>query len=130
MFTADRFRKLIQLGRLIPTYIGKRNQSSQLSSLIRENPFEEGKKCCILCKTNIKIDYKNPRILSQFLSPFTGKVYQQNITGLCKQQQALLEKEIKKSQAAGFLPVMLKKLEFLSDPKLFILLNNLRPSLL
>ncbi len=85
----------------------------------------------------MKVDYKNARLLSQFLSPFTGKVYERNITGtifkakckisyliyfsfvgLCKAQQKTVENEIIKSQVAGYLAVMLKKVEYLKDPKL------------
>nr|CAG4651537.1 EOG090X0N7H [Simocephalus serrulatus] len=82
------------------------------------NPYQKEKRCCILCKFNVQVDYKNPRLLSQFLSPFTGKVYERNITGLCKSQQQKVEIEITKSQSAGYLAVMLKKVEYIRDPKL------------
>ena len=45
------------------------------------NPYESEKRQCILCYRKIEVDYKNPRLLSQFLSSFTGKVYERNITG-------------------------------------------------
>ena len=90
-----------------------------------------------MCKYNVKVDYKNARLLSQFLSPFTGKVYERNITGtiilfieicimytnyfnlgLCTAQQKIVESEIIKSQVAGYLAIMLKKVEYIKDPKL------------
>ena len=45
------------------------------------NPYEADCRQCILCKNKIVVDYKNPRLLSQFVSPFTGKIYESNITG-------------------------------------------------
>lgn len=56
---------------------------------------------CILCKMNIIPDYKNTRMLSQFISRFTGRIYGRHITGLCRHKQEHVEKEIKKSREAG-----------------------------
>nr|CAG4649891.1 EOG090X0N7H [Scapholeberis mucronata] len=92
-----------------------------------ENPYKKSKRCCVLCKYNVEVDYKNPRLLSQFLSSFTGKIYERNITGLCKTQQKRVESEIIKSQAAGYLATMLKKVEYLEDPKLFDVNRPVRP---
>nr|CAG4643672.1 EOG090X0N7H [Ilyocryptus agilis] len=83
------------------------------------NPYQKEKRCCILCKYNVKADYKNPRLLSQFVSPFTGKIYERNVTGLCKRQQAIVENEISKSRQAGYMAYMLKKVEYTKDPKLY-----------
>lgn len=66
-----------------------------------ENPFKNEKRLCILCKHKIVPDYRNIRLLSQFVSRFTGRVYTRHITGLCKMQQERLENEIKKSHKAG-----------------------------
>lgn len=65
------------------------------------NPYEKEKRLCILCKMNIVPDYKNTRMLSQFISRFTGRIYGRHITGLCRHKQELVEKEIKKSREAG-----------------------------
>jgi small subunit ribosomal protein S18 len=92
------------------------------------------------------VDYKNARLLSQFLSPFTGKVYEKNITGktvfssfqqflfiyslfigLCKTKQKIVEGEIIKAQNAGYLAIMLKKVEYLKDPKLYDPNRPVRP---
>ncbi|KAG7168971.1 28S ribosomal protein S18c, mitochondrial-like [Homarus americanus] len=91
------------------------------------NPYEREKIRCILCKYNIRLDYKNVRLLSQFISPYTGKVYGRNITRLCRKQQGELEKEVQKSIAAGYIAVMLKDVGFLKDPKLFDPNNPVRP---
>nr|CAG4638208.1 EOG090X0N7H [Chydorus sphaericus] len=91
------------------------------------NPYQKDRRCCVLCKYKVKVDYKNPRLLSQFISPFTGKIYEQNITGLCKKQQELVELEVTRSRAAGFLAHMLKKVEYLKDPKLYDPNRPIRP---
>lgn len=65
------------------------------------NPYKKEEQVCILCKMNMNIDYKNIRLLSQFISRFTGRVYGRHITGLCRRKQEEVEKEIKKAREAG-----------------------------
>ncbi|KFM79943.1 28S ribosomal protein S18c, mitochondrial, partial [Stegodyphus mimosarum] len=84
-----------------------------------ENPYESDKKVCILCKYKINVDYKNTRLLSQFVSPYTGFLYDRHITGLCKEQQNLIKAAIKRSRDLGYMPYMLKNPKYLRDPKLF-----------
>lgn len=50
---------------------------------------------------NITPDYKNIRLLSQFISPYTGRIYGRHITRLCKHKQELVEKEISKAHDSG-----------------------------
>lgn len=66
-----------------------------------ENPYKEKRKLCILCKLNIEPDYKNVRLLSQFQSRYTGRIYEKHITGLCERKQKKVEQEIRKAQKAG-----------------------------
>lgn len=66
-----------------------------------ENPFTRDKRQCILCRLNVEPDYKNVRLLSQFQSRFTGRVYGKHITGLCAAKQKRVEAEILRAQAAG-----------------------------
>ncbi|KAK8754111.1 hypothetical protein OTU49_010951 [Cherax quadricarinatus] len=91
------------------------------------NPYEREKVCCILCKYNINLNFKNVRLLSQFVSPYTGKLYGRNITRLCRRQQEELEQQIRKSIAAGYMAAKMKSLDFLKDPKLFDPSNPVRP---
>lgn len=56
---------------------------------------------CILCKLNINPDYKNVRLLSQFQSRHTGRIYEKHITGLCESKQKKVEQEIYKAQQCG-----------------------------
>uniref|UniRef100_A0A182JHF9 Uncharacterized protein n=1 Tax=Anopheles atroparvus TaxID=41427 RepID=A0A182JHF9_ANOAO len=94
---------------------------------LQENPFAKEKVQCILCKHGISPDYKNVQLLSQFQSPYTGRVYGRHITGLCKSRHEQVEREIIKAQNAGFMPTYHKAVEFLNDPKLFDPEKAVRP---
>ncbi|XP_053678516.1 28S ribosomal protein S18c, mitochondrial [Anopheles nili] len=94
---------------------------------LKENPFAKEKIKCILCKHDISPDYKNVQLLSQFQSPYTGRVYGRHITGLCKSRHEQVEREIMKAQNAGFMPTYHKAVEFLNDPKLFDPEKAVRP---
>lgn len=83
------------------------------------NPYLSKKEQCILCKYKIKVDYKNPRLLSQFVSPLTGTLYEKHITGLCTMQQILLSREIKKSKHAMLMPLFYRDPKYNKDPQLF-----------
>lgn len=92
------------------------------------NPYKKDKQQCVLCKYEVHLDYKvrthgellvnnrnnsyllviipiylfqNARLLSQFVSRFTGKVYDRQTTGLCKMQDEKLRKVIKMARVAG-----------------------------
>nr|CAI5854957.1 unnamed protein product [Callosobruchus analis] len=92
-----------------------------------QNPFEKEKLQCVLCKHKIQVDYKNVKLLSQFQSPYTGRIYGKHITGLCTNQQELVEKEIVKAQSAGLMPTYLKDPHFFEDPELFDAERPIRP---
>uniref|UniRef100_A0A8V0X6D4 Small ribosomal subunit protein bS18m n=1 Tax=Gallus gallus TaxID=9031 RepID=A0A8V0X6D4_CHICK len=64
-----------------------------------ENPYEEPPKRCILC--GINVDYKNVQLLSQFVSPYTGRIYGRHITGLCNKKQKEISKAIKRAHILG-----------------------------
>ncbi|XP_035402764.1 28S ribosomal protein S18c, mitochondrial [Cygnus atratus] len=81
-----------------------------------ENPYKEPPKKCVLC--GIKVDYKNVQLLSQFVSPYTGRIYGRHLTGLCNKKQKEISKTIKRAQVLGFMPVMFKNTSFLTDPKI------------
>uniref|UniRef100_A0A182PUH5 28S ribosomal protein S18c, mitochondrial n=1 Tax=Anopheles epiroticus TaxID=199890 RepID=A0A182PUH5_9DIPT len=95
--------------------------------VLEENPFAKERVKCVLCKYGINPDYKNVQLLSQFQSPYTGRVYGRNITGLCKSRHEQVEREIIKAQNAGFMPTYHKAVEFLDDPKLFDPEKAVRP---
>ncbi|KAI5611029.1 28S ribosomal protein S18c, mitochondrial, partial [Silurus asotus] len=64
-----------------------------------ENPYKEPQKGCILC--NVSVDYKNIQLLSQFISPHTGRIYGRHITGLCGHKQREVTKAIKRARSMG-----------------------------
>lgn len=84
-----------------------------------EDPYADSPPKCILCKHNVDLDYKNTRLLSQFVSPYTGRIYGRQITGLCIFMQRRVAKLIKRSRFFGFMPYEHKDLRFIQDPKLF-----------
>lgn len=117
--------------------IAKASQEHQpellLSSAVCENndnaevlrdPYNKEPIRCILCPRRysvdyIKPDYKNPKLLAQFVSPHTGLVYKKHITGLCQQMQDAVEIQVKRAQHAGFLATKVKEMHYLKDPPLF-----------
>ncbi|XP_068609366.1 small ribosomal subunit protein bS18m [Brachionichthys hirsutus] len=78
-----------------------------------ENPYKEPQKGCILCK--IAVDFKNIQLLSQFISPHTGRIYGRHITGLCGRKQKEISKAIKKAHSMGFMSVTHKHPQFMKD---------------
>ncbi|KZC05944.1 PREDICTED: 28S ribosomal protein S18c, mitochondrial [Dufourea novaeangliae] len=86
---------------------------------LSENPYKKEKRLCILCKLKIEPDYKNARLLSQFQSSYTGRIYGKHITGLCDRKQKRVEEEIVKAQNAGLMGYMTKEPKYVNDPKLF-----------
>ncbi|XP_072228795.1 small ribosomal subunit protein bS18m [Leuresthes tenuis] len=81
-----------------------------------ENPYKEPEKGCVLC--NITVDYKNIQLLSQFISPHTGRIYGRHITGLCGKKQKEVSKAIKKAHSMGFMSVTHKHPQFMKDPNI------------
>lgn len=112
---------------LTPAYFSSEVKNPDEPIFNMENPFEKEKKTCVLCKNNITPDYKNVRLLSQFQSPYTGKIYGRHITRLCKTQQELVQKEITKAQSAGLMAYYYKDPRYLQDPELFDVERPVRP---
>ncbi|XP_032674705.1 28S ribosomal protein S18c, mitochondrial [Odontomachus brunneus] len=84
-----------------------------------ENPYFKEKRQCILCKWNIEPDYKNVRLLSQFQSRYTGRIYEKHITGLCEYKHKRIMEEIRKAQRVGLMGYMTKEPKYTKDPSLF-----------
>ncbi|CAN9504614.1 unnamed protein product [Ophioblennius macclurei] len=81
-----------------------------------ENPYKQPQKGCTLC--NISVDYRNIQLLSQFISPHTGRIYGRHITGLCGVKQKEVSKAIKKAHSMGFMSVTHKHPQFMKDPNI------------
>lgn len=86
---------------------------------MEENPFKKPRKVCVLCKYNVEPNYKNTRLLSQFQSSYTGRIYGRHITGLCRAKQERVEREIVKAQNCGLMAIYNKNPKWMHDPKLF-----------
>ena len=78
-------------------------------------------------RLGIKLDYKNTKLLSQFQSRYTGRIYGRHITGLCATQHELVEKEMKKAQFLALMPYMFKHPDYVNDPPLFDPEHPIRP---
>merc|ERR1719231_1093347 len=67
---------------------------------------------------DVKLNFKNSRLLSQFCSPYSGRIYGRHITGLCIPMQEQLSNLIHISRQFGFMPKHMKNPNFLNDPVL------------
>ena len=108
-------------------------EASVQNATATKNPYANEPIKCILCPRRyavdyIKPDYKNPKLLAQFVSPHTGLVYKKHITGLCQQMQEAVEREVKKAQYAGFMSTKIKEIHYLKDPPLFDSARPTRPN--
>ena len=90
------------------------------------NPYEKAPKKCILCALGVKLDYKNARLLQQFVSTFSGRVYDRHVTGLCDRQHDVLLRTISLSRRSGYMPSLVKEPKYRQDPKLFDPMKPLR----
>jgi len=92
-----------------------------------ENPYLEDRRQCIACKNSIRFNYKNVKLLSQFVSPFTGRMYGRHVTGLCARQHHALDQEYKKAIVCGYMSLNIKEMEFWKDPKICDPTDPVRP---
>jgi len=60
-------------------------------------------KKCFFCQGKIVPDYKEPAVLSRFISE-RGKIIPRNRTGICAKHQRALAREIKKARYLALLP--------------------------
>ncbi|XP_015174115.1 PREDICTED: 28S ribosomal protein S18c, mitochondrial [Polistes dominula] len=115
--------------RSLPNHELKNEKLSEKEDMpdLRENPYKKEKQQCLLCKLNIEPNYKNVRLLSQFQSRYTGRIYGKHITGLCTNKQQKVETEILKAQNAGLMGYFTKDPRYVNDPPLFNPDRPLRP---
>ncbi|ODM96149.1 28S ribosomal protein S18c, mitochondrial [Orchesella cincta] len=104
--------------KVLKKVLEERQQQCEDLPIGMDNPYEKPKKICILCEHGITPNYKNIKLLYQFVSPYTGMPYERHITGLCKQKQEQVEKAILLAVNLGLMSNYLKEVEFLKDPKL------------
>ncbi len=67
--------------------------------------FFRRKKVCKFCVEKIDaIDYKDVRLLGQFVSPESGKIVPRRLTGVCTPHQRRLTNAIKQARNIALLP--------------------------
>lgn len=71
-----------------------------------------GNPCPICRDPNIIIHHQNVKLLQQFISPHTGKVYDPTLTGVCMKQQKHLNEAVDKARDDGLLPFQIPHVEF------------------
>ncbi|XP_030644654.1 small ribosomal subunit protein mS40 [Chanos chanos] len=71
-----------------------------------------GNPCPICRDPNIIIHYQNVNLLQQFISPYTGIVYDPTRTGVCMKQQKLLVKAIETAKDYGLISFQLPHVDF------------------
>ena len=98
--------------------------SDDLPVKLKSDPFKSSIRKCIFCMANIPIDYKNTQLLSQFVSPQTGILYSQQVTGLCAHKYDEVAKAVTKSKRLGLMPYFHKESSYVTDPKLFDASDN------
>ncbi|OWF52770.1 uncharacterized protein LOC110447325 [Mizuhopecten yessoensis] len=86
---------------------------------IKADPYKPENRKCLLCKTSVPVDYKNVRLLSQFVSPYTGRIFGRHQTGLCVYMQGKVSTAVIRAQHAGFMPRLHKDRAFTHDPQLY-----------
>jgi small subunit ribosomal protein S18 len=69
----------------------------------RVRPYFKKKTCKFCEDKNLKIDYKNPNVLRDFITE-RGKILPRRITGTCSRHQRQLSVEIKRARMIALLP--------------------------
>ena len=79
-------------------------QNNDKTNRYPQKKFFHRKKFCRFCTdSNIKIDYKNPAILSNFVTE-RGKIMPRRITGNCASHQRELALAIKRARMIAIMP--------------------------
>ncbi|KAL7830243.1 hypothetical protein SRHO_G00313700 [Serrasalmus rhombeus] len=74
-----------------------------------------GNPCPICRDPNIIIHYQNVNLLQQFVSPYTGLVYDPTRTGVCIKQQKLLNKAIETARDHGLISFQLPFVDYSTE---------------
>ena len=61
------------------------------------------RKYCRFCEEGIEIDYKNPRLLKEYITE-RGKILPRRVTGTCAKHQRELTVAIKRARILALLP--------------------------
>lgn len=104
-------------------FVGRRQKNySERESIASFNRLYDSLNCqgcrerCVLC--NVPISWKNTQLLSQFISPWSGRIYERGVTNLCDKAYLKVKDEIQRSQDNGLLGRNYRPTEFNQDPNL------------
>ncbi|KAH9499011.1 28S ribosomal protein S18c, mitochondrial [Bulinus truncatus] len=100
---------------LVQELLNKMKDDTPFSDI--PDPYAKDYRRCFLCRQNVQLDHKNVRLLSQFVSSYTGRIYGRAITGLCIPMQRHVSKLIKRARLSGYMPFILKDPKYLRDPQ-------------
>ncbi|XP_076436305.1 small ribosomal subunit protein mS40-like [Babylonia areolata] len=70
---------------------------------IRKGEIATGSPCPVCRDEYLVLDYKNIKLLEQFISPYTGDVLETKKTGICQKQHRKLLVEVMKAKDLGYL---------------------------
>jgi len=86
------------------------------ASIIHDLHKQGTKDRCVAC--NVPITWKNPQLLAQFISPFSGRMYEKGVTNLCDKAYSRVRNEIKHAVDNGTLGRNYHPPEYRIDPNL------------
>eukprot|EP01135_Chromosphaera_perkinsii_P008212 Nk52_evm1s1181 gene=Nk52_evmTU1s1181 len=81
--------------------------------------YEEKRRCPICSNGVTEIDWRDVRLLSQFVTDSSGSILPRRKTGVCARYQNKLRKAIKRARHAGIMPNTYKLPEYKFDPRPF-----------
>lgn len=70
---------------------------------LQMRPYYKKKICRFCADKSLVIDYKNPKVLKNFITE-RGKIIPSRISGTCAKHQRMLAREIKKARIMALLP--------------------------
>ncbi|CAJ1083620.1 28S ribosomal protein S18b%2C mitochondrial [Xyrichtys novacula] len=74
-----------------------------------------GNPCPICRDPNVMIHHQNVKLLQQFISPYTGEVYDPTRTGVCMKQHKKLSEAISTARDHGLLPFQIPYVDFTGE---------------
>ena len=70
--------------------------------------FYRRRQVCRVCERNIKLNYKNPEVLKQYMNRL-GKILPKRATKLCAKHQRQLSREVDRARKLALLPYIGEK---------------------
>lgn len=106
---AEGIRIMAEEERSGPQGGGKRSQGGRRPGGPRmRRPFFRRRKVCLFCADKtVNLDYKDPKLLSRFVTE-RGKIVPSRITGVCAPHQRALAKAIKRARNIALLPFLVR----------------------